>query len=226
MKNVLTLCNLVGDVHIGCSAGYHLHLDGRNLQYKEVQKIWLLYRIFEGVLLAMLPNSRQDNRYCHPSNITIDAIYSCYYGALEDLWYSQGNDDYDREEQHHDTRYLGFNLHSYFYQNTIEIRYHSGTANFEKIINWIKINQAITTYALSHSLDEIYQLKDLAQYTTNYSKIKKLFKSVIGSNRLWQYYKKRFGKFSGGSYEFGWYTKNKDFQNSNAVSETLEYSLV
>lgn len=219
---IKTLCSMVGKVDVSSHAGYHLHLDGRNLRYKEVQKIWLLYRIFEGTLLAMLPDSRQVNGYCRQSCIHIDEIYSCDYGELENLWYSQTNDDYDRYEQHHETRYLGFNLHSYFYQNTIEIRYHSGTVNFEKIINWIKINQAITTYALNHTLDEIYQLKNLEQYTTNYSKIRKLFKSVIGSNLLWQYYKKRFGKFSGGSYELGWYTKNKDFQNSNVVSETPE----
>lgn len=198
-------CDTIRKPNIGVCTGYHLHLDARNLYLKDIQKIWLLYRIFEGVLYHMLPNSRTNNRYCRPSNININNIYICHYTNLENFWYSQDDEDEDRTGHYNPTRYFGFNLHSYFYQSTIEIRYHSGTADFNKIINWIKINQSLVKFALNHSLKEIYQLHNLNKYKTNYSKIRYLFKTVISSDFLWTYYKQRFAKFSENNYEYGQY---------------------
>ena len=210
-------CNLVGSANVGTCAGYHLHIDGRNLTWKSVKKIWLTYRIFEGVLLSMLPKSRQHNNYCKKSCMDINKIAKVYGREdLQDLWYSQGcNDTYDH---YNDTRYFGCNLHSYFYQSTIEIRYHSGTTNFEKIINWIKINQAIFNYALNHSVEDILELQKFDNCYTNYTIIRKLFKKVVGNDTLWRYYKRRFNKFSNKKFGYYWTEENQRTLDSMAQS--------
>lgn len=167
----------------------------------------MVYNIFEGVLYSMLPKSRQDNHYCRKSNMEFDKIKKIASGNdLAVAWYSQDDENSYCSDYRNSTRYYGLNIHSYFYQSTIEIRYHSGTINFEKIINWIKINQAIISYALNHSEAEIEQLLDFKNCFTNYTRIRKLFKTVISRGILWTYYKKRFEAFNSQK-EYGYYRK-------------------
>ena len=61
--------------------------------------------------------------------------------------------------------YQGLNLSSISDdggRGTIEIRYHSGTTNAEKIINWIAINLCLFDYAINHfRVGEIQELVDM-----------------------------------------------------------------
>lgn len=41
-----------------------------------------------------------------------------------------------REDKYNNTRYVGLNLHSYWYRGTVEFRHHHGTNDPEKIRNW------------------------------------------------------------------------------------------
>jgi len=205
-NEIQRLCNIVGNINVGRRSGFHVHFDARDLRWQSIKKIWMVYNIFEGVLYSMLPNSRTANTYCRKSNMTVANIKKIASAEdLQDIWYSQ-NPENSENDHYNQTRYLGFNLHSYFHQSTIEIRYHSGTINFEKIINWIKINQAIISYALNHSEAEIEQLLDFKNCFTNYTRIRKLFKTVISRGILWTYYKKRFEAFNSQK-EYGYYRK-------------------
>jgi hypothetical protein len=47
----------------------------------------------------------------------------------------------------HDSRYFGLNLHCLFAQGHYEIRYHSGTTNPQKILNWIALHAALLNKA-------------------------------------------------------------------------------
>jgi hypothetical protein len=40
----------------------------------------------------------------------------------------------------HESRYIGLNLHSLFHANHAEIRYHSGTVNVDKILQWVNLH--------------------------------------------------------------------------------------
>jgi hypothetical protein len=220
-NEIKKLCNIVENCHVGTCAGYHLHIDARNLTWRSIKKIWMVYNIFEGVLYSILPKSRRNNRYCRKSEISLDKIEAINSrGSLVDTWYSQGNDDINNH--YNDTRYFGLNLHAYFFQSTIEIRYHSSTTNFDKVINWIKINQAIFEYALTHTIEDIIKLLDFENCKTNYTRIRKLFKEVIGSDSLWRYYKKRFEKFSSNQKQYGWYWKVEDETMAQRVERVVE----
>jgi len=209
-NQVKKVCDILKNSHIGRSTGLHLHLDMRNETWETARKIWALYTVFEGVLLSILPKSRQWNDYARRSVLDMD---NKYFRNLRDsdnfmdYWYEEHDNEDDTCDHYNSTRYSGCNLHSLFYQSTIEIRYHSGTTDFEKIMNWVKINQAIFRYAKSHSLDEIRSLRKFGNCKTNYGIIRRLFKEVVGSDTLWRYYKIRFNKFSSHERDYGFYMK-------------------
>lgn len=43
-----------------------------------------------------------------------------------------------KRDKHGKDRYFGLNFNSHFFRGTIEFRYHSGTVNAKKILNWVK----------------------------------------------------------------------------------------
>lgn len=229
-NEIKKFCDKVKYAHVGACAGYHLHIDGRRLTWQGIKKLWLLYNIFEGVLYYMLPHSRRNNNYCKPSNMDFGAIASINSRKqLADLWYGQNeNDGCSRHDHYNKTRYYGFNIHSYFYQQSIEIRYHSSTTNFEKVINWIKINQSIFDYALNHSINDILALKNFDNCNTNYARIRKMFKKVIRNDSLWKYYKQRFEKFSMNNKEYGLYrqmTREEMNREQEHRTDRLNYTV-
>ena len=176
----------------------------------------------------MIPKSRQDNTYCKKSPFSDDGIINIgSMDYLKEVWY--GTDDEDElynfmTEHYNDTRYRGFNLHSYFGQRTIEIRFHSSTSDFEKIINWIKINLSIVDWAISHSVNDITRILTAHNCKTNYGIIRYLFKEVIQNNVLWTYYKKRFNKFNDNKVIGYYYKQEKKFDGQVEELDTLENS--
>ena len=205
-NQVKAICDVLKHANVGGCTGYHVHLDARKIDYLVAKKIWALYTVFEDVLFSILPQSRQENSYCRSSILDVSSSYFQAinsYEELEEYWYEHHDCDEDWNDHYNSSRYSGCNLHSYFNQRTIEIRYHSGTTNFEKIMNWVKINQAIFRYAEAHTLQEILDLRNFGNCKTNYGIIRRLFKEVVKSETLWKYYKTRFNKFSSENIQYG-----------------------
>ena len=64
-------------------------------------------------------------------------------------------------EKYNDSRYCGMNMHSRIINGSIEFRYHSGTINQEKILNWVKICTAIVDVGIEISNEiesELYNI--------------------------------------------------------------------
>jgi hypothetical protein len=107
------------------------------------------YLSMEEVLLSFLPNSRRSNKYCMlmRSYFHISEIQQVNnLEQLEKLWYrvSKRMDLMHRKSgKYDDTRYMGINLHSFFKDGHVEIRYHSGTTNARKILEWVNLHQTI-----------------------------------------------------------------------------------
>ncbi len=147
------MCQLFhdNDFKVDSSCGLHIHLDGgRKLlspavksQQKEpieLKNLMLFYIKYNDVILSFLPFSRRDNRYCQPltTNYTSDEISACKtLDELEKIWYRDGN-KYRREQKkkqkYDDSRYSGINFHPLLGHNHLEVRFHSGTINAQKII--------------------------------------------------------------------------------------------
>lgn len=100
------------------SCGFHVHHDAADLKDNHFENLFRLYRRSETVIDRMMPKSRRanNNRFC---------------GSLRDLPTIPGS------------RYYKVNFAAYHVHGTVEFRQHSGTIEAEKMIQWIRISQAI-----------------------------------------------------------------------------------
>ena len=127
------------------SCGLHIHIDARDLFYKELKGIMLVTKSFEKTIFSMVAKSRSGTNWCKPmpeslSKIAIRRIHNDT--DFISSWYEYCG-EYPSMDKYNDSRYHGLNLHARVYLGTIEFRYHSGTNNATKIKNWITICQSI-----------------------------------------------------------------------------------
>lgn len=107
------ICSLLVNHKVNKSCGLHVHLDMRGKTLKEVTKIARHYNKWLYALREFLPQSRRDNN-----------AY-CKWGVSS------------RD------RYHAVNMCSFERHRTLEIRVHSGTTDFTKIISWIRLLELI-----------------------------------------------------------------------------------
>lgn len=148
-KMLESFCKTLSDnrFRTDSACGLHIHLDGEDIlgTKNAIQKMMIFFMVYEDVIMSFLPESRRENTYCLPISdfYHLREIKECYcVDDFEKIWYRQEDkdrrDDYKRD-RHHNTRYAGINFHSLLSGGHLEIRYHNGTINFQKIINWIKL---------------------------------------------------------------------------------------
>lgn len=136
--------------------------------------LYLFHRLFEDVIVSFLPTTRRVNQYCGQfKNGTArnGSIYSL--GSLNDAfdkmkgvknleqfemyWYmakSKGHINDLKRERYTISRYMGVNFHSLLKENHIEIRYHSGTLNYEKILYWVNLHGRIIELCASGVINQ------------------------------------------------------------------------
>lgn len=128
---------------INRSCGLHVHIDARDCDWRQLKHILLLGKSVQDVIYKMLPPSRDNGRWCRRipmSRPDILAIES--NDDFIEAWYNSW-DVSPSMEKYNDSRYCGMNMHSRIINGSVEFRYHSGTINQDKILNWIKICTAI-----------------------------------------------------------------------------------
>ena len=108
------------------SCGLHVHLDCRKYTEPEVIEQAKKFGYTLDVLERLVPKSRRDNNYC----------------KLE-----VGTPSGDR--------YKAINLASYRERQTIEVRLHSGTTDFNKIINWARLMHGILNSNLNEDVSTL-----------------------------------------------------------------------
>ena len=125
------------------SCGMHVHIDARDLNWREIKYILAVSKLSEQIIYKMLPRSRVDGRWCKRIPIDINDILNIKDNQdFIDTWY-QSFDTYPSYDKYNDSRYCGTNMHSRIIHGSIEFRHHSGTLDSDKIINWIEICQKI-----------------------------------------------------------------------------------
>lgn len=117
MSNLEKLCKMLRDLgaKVNASCGLHIHLDQRDALRSE-RKIELRRRLSRlnqalPLLAAIVPPSRRSSTYCSTR----------------------------RSKMRNGTRYMAINTEAVQRFGTFEIRLHSGTTDFTKISNWIKL---------------------------------------------------------------------------------------
>src|SRR3990167_2246044 len=193
----------VNNLYVDRTCGLHIHLDTSDMQgnYKKIKQVFLFYLAFEPVLFSYLPLSRRKNTYCLPLSEFFHEkeIKECQsLERLEQLWYREQDltKIEDRKKEKYDqSRYSGVNMHSLLANGHIEIRYHSGTIGYNKIIKWIQLHVAILDYIVKDNITESI-LSDIKYLPTLKEKQDKLFNLLNLLNNIRNYFIEKQKKFS------------------------------
>jgi hypothetical protein len=167
---------------INDSCGFHVHVDARDFDYWEIEKLIRLYSVIEPTLFKMVPAVRRSNRFCTKcgenlitdldtnlknnkvldangrlkkidiKSVIADTIYKEDKSALQTMRISKYAGGSSLN-----TRYNALNIHSWVYRGSIESRLYQGTTKYEDITNWSMMWASILDYT----------------YTTNFKKLPK-----------------------------------------------------
>lgn len=142
------------------TCGYHVHLDAHDYlplfetpDYEKIKSLMAFYVIFEDVLLSFLPRSRRKNEYCTQLRNDYrlsDIVNAQKLDDLEKAWYKsplKTNVEQSKGTRHA-SRYSGINFHTFFSEKHLEVRYHSGTIDVNKVLEWVNLQCLI--------MDKIY----------------------------------------------------------------------
>jgi len=116
LKRVCDVLEFVG-AKVNKSCGLHVHLDMRHYDHTKAFSNLVSSQV---ILYQMSPVSRRTNTYCKK---TISKDYSTARSKSD--------------------RYVGINPMSFNKHRTIEVRLHSGTTNYQKILNFVDILIAV-----------------------------------------------------------------------------------
>lgn len=174
------------DASVDSSCGFHLHVDyadidelGLDNQFRIMRMVWLFYIAFEDVLMSFLPDTRRKNTYCNPlrSEYHYKEVANAYdLDALEKLWYrvtTKREVDQSKGDSKHGSRYRGINMHTLLSGRHLEVRFHSGTINPRKILEWANLHLTIADKAVGNGWIEDRLRKacnniDLSQKTKSF----------------------------------------------------------
>lgn len=158
------------------SCGYHLHvecIDAKDNMSSKCRNLWLFYIAFEDVIMSFLPKSRRNNKYCQ--TLRSDYHFKEVRDAgnieeLEKIWYRVKDKmtlNRNKREKKNGTRYRGINMHTLFAFKHVEIRFHSGTINARKILEWVALHTAIVDRSFNVGFDhsELKRIHDLTDIT-------------------------------------------------------------
>ena len=121
------------------SCGFHVHHDAVKFTTKRLQYTMNLAIKSEKALDCLVPASRRGNaNHMCKSNVDIANTWITEGGRVRG----------DRERGEERFRYYKLNLAAYIRHETIEWRQHSGTVEFEKIVLWVALTQALTVRSL------------------------------------------------------------------------------
>lgn len=124
-------------VKINRSCGLHVHhAVAQDEDLRKVVNGWI--RIEKTVMLC-LPKSRRNNKFC--KRIAIKGLIP-ENTSVRNWWIANRM-----------KRYSALNLESYWLRQTVEIRCHSGSVDFEKVSNWTLATQAFVERSLQDKIE-------------------------------------------------------------------------
>lgn len=149
----------------------HVHIGRDSWNSVKLFKLAVFMLGFEQVLYDMLFPTRKHARYCAPLEVKHPRLVNLLLAFNEDIvrrlqhqgvfseilksvWY--GGRIPEAHGKYDDTRYVGFNLHAYWYMGTIEFRYFDHT--YEDLPYIIDLLDKIVYFTDTYSLDYLVEL--------------------------------------------------------------------
>ena len=167
VKQISEICDKLAKAGaiVNNTCGLHVHLDARDYNYCDLNRLIKVYAAIEPTLYCMVPPNRRNNAYSIKCGVKLenaikfsrshlelkDAIVTAIYGSPDSVSYRT-----DKRGAGHGTgRYYALNLHSWFYRGTIECRLFDGTLDKNEIIDWGVLWANILDFAAHSSDDDV-----------------------------------------------------------------------
>lgn len=138
------------------SCGFHIHLDFGQETDEDVKKFAAACFVMQKFAFEVVTSNRASSRYCKPQSINFSDKLK-HYPLDQAIYGTSSTRDLNNLKRHkyHDSRYHWFNLHSYFFRGTIEIRQHHGTKDADTILRWAELWLKIADWSKKNSLEKI-----------------------------------------------------------------------
>lgn len=175
------------NIKVNKRTSVHIHIDVRDLTYKEVTKFVCLYIIFEDALFNVAGKDRKDNIF----STSLDNAS----GNLSKM--NSFGDDPDPAEVHHIlrsfTKYSACNLAAIQKYGSLEFRNHEGTYDVERITLWINLLLSLKKAAVEIQLPTAEIFSSISTEGTS-----SFLKSVFGEmSSLLEYNDLEYGIYNG-----------------------------
>lgn len=161
--------------------GYHLHIDLSSTSEAKCRAVAMGYLSTYDLWGRMVHNRRRANHFCKGSEgVNLDEVKALDFRDL--VRKISGGD-----------RYYWANWQAYYSHNTLEIRLHSGTLSFPKIINWVSMHLRFTDWCANQSASDVS--KFFGKNTSGPVALNKLVENGVFTAELEAYARKRAVKF-------------------------------
>lgn len=143
-NEVRAACNALTAINplVDSSCGLHVHADCSDYEWKDLQRLIILWTRYEPFFFELMPRSRRNNLYCAP-------VYRSVWNERSSLWsyvytaISSRTERGFRDACRSLDRRLALNFGSWWRNGRIEVRLHSGTVNYAKIKHWTMLVSAV-----------------------------------------------------------------------------------
>lgn len=146
MMEVMILCSY--GLKAAPSCGFHLHVDGRDLSFEQIARIGRTYKMLEDFFYHTVTPNRRTGSFAqciHPDFTVTDRK------AFTTQNYR--NEDYRPLGKNGSYRTDWFNVHSWFFRGSVEIRLHHGTFDPGEIGPWVKLHTTFFDIIAARQVD-------------------------------------------------------------------------
>jgi hypothetical protein len=137
-------CGAIGALRpvIDSACGLHVHVEARDLNWRDLQNLVALWARYEPFFYSMLPQSRHANNFCIPlrgakwSDVSNDRANARGLGALQPVLDAQ-NEQTFRSASISTGKYRSLRLEHFWRTGRIEFRLAAGSVSYDKIRRWV-----------------------------------------------------------------------------------------
>lgn len=143
-RQLKVVCDLLNkyNVKIDKRCGLHVHHDAHDFTIQNFQNIFAIYTRYRKAFDSMMPESRRGNNNFYCKDLSFSRNYSSEASEVDQM-FKEKEISFLASKWNSGSRYAKVNIQSYYRHGTVEFRQHSGTANYEKIMNWIILTQLV-----------------------------------------------------------------------------------
>lgn len=132
------------DIDFSKRTSIHVHMDVRQLQFKQLLGLLFTYSVVENLLFQFVGNNRRNNIFCVPI-IETSIMEKLSKNPVASLTHIST----------HWHKYSALNLLPISRWGSIEFRHMPGTTNIMHIIQWIDLITSLKVFAYRYTLEEI-----------------------------------------------------------------------